>query len=66
MNAPSEEQAETELKPVLRTANNSWIRYAMLVVTILFVAVLTLKARELTQGILAAIEPVEEWLNLPF
>jgi len=65
MNAPSDEQTQVAAKPVAR-ANNSWLRYPLLVVTILFVAVLTLKAKELAGDILAAIEPVAEWFNLPF
>lgn len=66
MNEPLVEQIEVETKPAIRTVNTSWLRYPLLVVTILIVAVLTLKARELTQDILAAVGPVEEWLNLPF
>jgi len=66
MNALSEERNQTDVKPVLRAVNKSWLRYPLLVVTILTIAVLTLKAKELTQDILTAVGPVEEWLNLPF
>jgi len=66
MNAPFEEQTEAEIKPVLRAANTSWLRYPMLVVTVLLLAVVTIKAKELTDGILAAVEPVAEFFNIPF
>ena len=66
MNAPTEPQEETGVRGNLRAANQSWLRYPMLVVTVLLLAVVTIKARQLTEGILAAVEPVEELLNLPF
>ena len=66
MNASIEEQTEVEIKAVARAANYSWLRYPLLVVTVLLLAVLTLKVKELAQDILAAVEPVEEWFNLPF
>lgn len=66
MKASSEERIEIEARPVLSAANQPWLRNALLVVTVLSLAVLTLKATELTADILAAIEPVEEWFNLPF
>jgi hypothetical protein len=66
MNARSEEQAEIEAKPIACAANSLWLRYPMLVITIWLLAVLTWKARELTQNILAGVGPVEEWLNQPY
>lgn len=66
VNAPCDEQTQVEAKPAVRAANNSWLRYPLLVMTFLLLVVLTLKAKELTQDILAAVGPVEEWLSLPF
>jgi hypothetical protein len=66
VNAHSEPQNEAELKAILRAANTSWLRYPMLILTLLSLAVVVIKARQLTEGILAAVEPLVELFNLPW
>lgn len=66
MNALTEEPVVLEAKPALRASSKAWLRYPMLIATVLLLAVLTMKARELTVDILAAMEPVAEWFNAPF
>ena len=63
---PAELPEESEVKLVLRAANRSWLRYPLLVATVLLLAVVAIRARQLTEGILAAVEPAEEFFNLPF
>ena len=65
MNAHSEPQNEGEWKAMLRAANTSWLRYPMLVVTLLLLTVFVMKARELTQGIQANIDPIVELFKIP-
>ena len=66
MNALTEETVVLEAKPAPRAPAKAWLRYPLLIATALLLAVLTMKARELTVDILAAIEPVAEWFNAPF
>ena len=65
MNAHSEPQNEGKWKAILRAANTSWLRYPMLVITLLVLTVFAMKARQLTQGILANIDPIVELFKIP-
>ncbi len=65
VNAQSEPQTESDWKRLLRAANNSWLRYPMLVVTLVLLAGFVMKAHELTQGIQANMDPVIELFRIP-
>ena len=65
MNALSKAWNGEKMKAMFRAANNSKLRYPLLIITLLLLAAVAVTARELAEGILTDIQGAIEMLGIP-
>jgi hypothetical protein len=65
MNALSKHWHGERMKAMFQAANNSKLRYPLLIMTLLFLTAVVITARQLAQGILADVQGVVDMLGIP-